>query len=119
MMSLDNVIAIAGVSQSDPVRLAVGLVLSISMILALSTAIVAIMNRYRWIVHGGNAVLALTAASMMQHDIEIIRPIPALLNRHAGVAEFSGWSCRLLLISICLTSNYWWPKGRMNRSTSF
>ena len=119
MMSLDNVIAIAGVSQSDPVRLAVGLVLSISMILALSTAIVAIMNRYRWIVYAGTAVLALTAASMMQHDIEIIRPIPALLNRHAGVAEFSGWSCRLLLISICLTSNYWWPKGRMNRSTSF
>jgi YjbE family integral membrane protein len=119
VMSLDNVIAIARVSQSDPVRLAVGLVLSISMILALSTAIVAIMNRYRWIVYAGTAVLALTAASMMQHDVEVIRRIPALLNHHAGVAELSGWSFRLLLISICLSSNYWWPRGRMNRSTSF
>ena len=89
------------------------------MILALSTAIVAIMNRYRWIVYAGTAVLALTAASMMQHDIELIRPVPALLSHYAGVAARSGWTLRLVLISICLTSNYWWPRGRLNRSTSF
>jgi len=118
VMSLDNVIAIAGVSQSDPVRLAVGLVLSISMILALSTVIVAIMNRYRWIVYAGTAVLALTAASMMQHDIEVIRPLVSLLNHHAGAAELSGWSLRLALVSICLTSNYWWPRSRLNRAFS-
>ena len=72
VMSLDNVIAVAGVSQSDPLRLTVGLVLSITMILALSTAIVAIMNRYRWIVYAGTAVLALTAASMMIQDCEVL-----------------------------------------------
>jgi YjbE family integral membrane protein len=118
VMSLDNVIAIAGVSQSDPVRLAVGLVLSISMILALSTVIVAIMNRYRWIVYAGTAVLALTAASMMQHDIEVIRPLASLLSHHVGAPELSGWSLRLVLVSICLTSNYWWPRGRLNRAFS-
>ena len=119
VMGLHNVIAITGVSQSDPVRLAVGLVLSTSIILALSTMIVAVMNRYRWIVYAGTAVLALTAASMMQHDIEVIRPVASLLNYHAGAAELSGWSLRLVLVSICFTSNCWWPRGRLNRSTSF
>src|SRR6516165_8755036 len=46
IMSLDNVVAIAGVSQSDPVRVVLGLVLSISMILSLSAVIMAILNRY-------------------------------------------------------------------------
>ena len=40
-MSLDNVVAIAGVSGSDPVLLVVGLVLSIGMILAFSQVILA------------------------------------------------------------------------------
>ena len=33
VMSLDNVVAIAGASQSDPVRMTLGLVLSITMML--------------------------------------------------------------------------------------
>src|SRR5208337_2841586 len=56
VMSLDNVIAIAGVAQADPLRLFLGLALSIAMILALSTAIVAIMSRFRWIAYLGTGV---------------------------------------------------------------
>ena len=59
IMSLDNVVAIAGASQSDPVRIILGLFLSISMLLLLSAVIVEIMSRYRWIAYLGTAVLAL------------------------------------------------------------
>src|SRR5208283_1126834 len=58
IMSLDNVVAIAGASQSDPVRIILGLFLSISMLLLLSAVIVEIMSRYRWIACLGAAVLA-------------------------------------------------------------
>ena len=53
IMSLDNVVAIAGVSQSDPVRIILGLFLSISMLLLLSAVIMEIMSRYRWIAYLG------------------------------------------------------------------
>ena len=70
IMSLDNVVAIAGVSESDPVRIILGLFLSISMLLLLSAVIMEIMSRYRWIAYAGAAVLAWTAAEMMVHDLD-------------------------------------------------
>jgi YjbE family integral membrane protein len=111
VMSLDNVIAIAGVSQSEPVRLVIGLILSITMILTLSTLIVAIMNRFRWVVYAGAAILALTAADMMEHDLLAFRPSFAEFSDQAGTSELTGWSLRLAVLWLCLSSNYWWPKA--------
>ena len=53
IMSLDNIVAIAGASDSDPVRIILGLLLSISMLLLLSAVIMEIMSRYRWIAYVG------------------------------------------------------------------
>jgi YjbE family integral membrane protein len=111
IMSLDNVIAIAGVSQSDPVRLAVGLVLSITMILALSTAIVAIMNRYRWIVYAGTAVLALTAASMMIQDVEVYYGSRLGEGTEATYPRWAAWTIRISVLVLCMTANRWLPGG--------
>ncbi|MGD0044097.1 MAG: TerC family protein [Isosphaeraceae bacterium] len=113
VMSLDNVIAIAGVAQADPLRLFLGLALSIAMILALSTAIVAIMSRFRWIVYLGTGVLALAAANMMAHDIEAARQFGVTVSQHAGSDVHGVWPLRLALVVVCLTSNYWWPRGRL------
>jgi YjbE family integral membrane protein len=118
VMSLDNVIAVAGLAQCDPLRLIIGLALSITMILALSRLIVAIMNRYRWIVYAGTAVLALAAADMMQQDIEVIRPQAFSTSHHAGAVDFSGWPFRLVLVSICLSSSYWWPRDRLKAASA-
>src|SRR5271165_7073592 len=111
IMSLDNVVAIAGVSQSDPVKLAVGLVLSISMILALSTAIVAIMNRYRWIVYAGAAVLALTAASMMVQDLEVFCSTRMGQGVDVAYPRWAAWTVRISILVLCLTTKWWWPDG--------
>ncbi len=111
VMSLDNVIAIAGVSQSDPFRLAVGLILSITMILALSTAIVEIMNRYRWIVYVGTAILALTAATMMIQDFEVLYRSRMAEGVDVRFPRWAAWTVRVAVLVICLTTNWWWPGG--------
>ena len=116
-MSLDNVIAIAGVAQADPLRLFLGLALSIAMILALSSAIVAIMSRFRWIVYLGTGVLALAAANMMAHDIEAARQLSVTVSQDASSFGQGVWPLRLALLAVCLTSNYWWPRGRRAESS--
>ena len=113
VMSLDNVIAIAGVAQADPLRLFLGLALSIAMILALSTAIVVIMSRYRWIVYLGTGVLAVAAANMMAHDIEAARQLSVTVSQQASSLGQGVWPLRLALVAVCLTSNYWWPRSRL------
>jgi YjbE family integral membrane protein len=109
IMSLDNVVAIAGVGQSDPVPLTIGLVLSIALILICSNVILELMNRFRWIAVAGAAVLALTAAGMMEHDLEF-----AKMLAHAGGPDrwpfWADWTFRGAVMSGCLTSSRWWPK---------
>jgi YjbE family integral membrane protein len=112
IMSLDNLVAIAGVSGSDPVRLILGLVLSISMILTLSAAIMAILNRYHWIVYAGTAVLALTAAEMMEHDFLALRTAAFGETDHPGLPAWFSWTFRTLVIVACVTSHWWWPKPK-------
>lgn len=109
VMSLDNVVAIAGVSRSDPVQLTIGLVISIALILACSTAILAIMNRFRWMALVGTGVLALTAAGMIAHDISEFRSRGTPSHNPGGLALWQDWSFRLAFMALCMTSARWWP----------
>ena len=109
IMSLDNIVAIAGVSESDPVRIIVGLFLSITMLLLLSAVIMEIMSRYRWIAYAGAAVLAWTAADMMVHDLETIyaaRWGPEVL---LAFPAWAAWFIRIGTVLLCLTTKWWWP----------
>jgi YjbE family integral membrane protein len=112
IMSLDNIVAIAGASESDPVRVIIGLVLSISMLLLLSAVIMEIMNRYRWIVYLGAGVLAWTAADMMVHDLELILAVIWGEGIEIAFPAWAAWSLRIGVLWICMTTNWWWPGGR-------
>jgi YjbE family integral membrane protein len=111
IMSLDNVVAIAGASQSDPVRIVIGLVLSISMLLLLSAVIMEIMNRYRWIAFLGAAVLALTAADMMVEDLGHLFKAWWGQGTDIQIPFWAAWTIRLGVMVLCLTTNRWWPGG--------
>ncbi len=87
MMSLDNMLAVAGASHGDTLRLLMGLVVSIGIIMTCSGLIARLMNRYPWIVWVGTAVLALTAAEMILGDREVAR---YMVNRH-GISLSSHW----------------------------
>ncbi|WP_165226930.1 TerC family protein [Aquisphaera insulae] len=109
IMSLDNVLAIAGASDSDPPRVMIGLVLSISMLLLLSALIMEIMARYRWIAYAGAAVLAWTAADMMAKDLSLMTGG----DGHDGTGafpEWSGWVLRFAVVGLCLSANTWRPR---------
>jgi YjbE family integral membrane protein len=112
IMSLDNIVAIAGASDSDPFRVVVGLALSISMLLLLSAVIMEIMNRYRWIAYVGAAVLAWTAADMMVHDLDQIVKGGWGREIAAHFPVWAAWTLRIGVTLLCLTTNKWWPGAR-------
>ncbi len=109
IMSLDNVVAIAGASQSDPIRIILGLFLSISMLLLLSAVIVEIMSRYRWIAYVGTAVLALTAADLMLQDCEVFYRTRMAQGVELAFPHWAAWTLRIGILAICLTTRWWWP----------
>jgi YjbE family integral membrane protein len=71
VMSLDNMLAVAGASRGSPIKLLMGLFVSIGIIMTCSALIARLMNKYRWIVLVGAGILALTAAEMVLGDREL------------------------------------------------
>lgn len=110
VMSLDNVIAIAGVSNSNPWQMVMGLVLSIVTILVFSSTIIQILDRFRWIVYAGTAVLAATAAQMMMHDLNSLAGRVMGSLHESSLPSWSFWMAQMLFVAGCLTSANWWPQ---------
>lgn len=87
VMSLDNMLAVAGASHGDWQRLLLGLLVSIGIIMTCSAFIARLMNRFKWIVYLGAAILALTAGEMMLGD----RELAGYLVRNHGVCLNGHW----------------------------
>ena len=71
-MSLDNVLAVAGVAREHITILIFGLVLSVVLMLVAATLIANLLNRHRWIAYIGIVIILLVAGSMMwdgTHDL--------------------------------------------------
>lgn len=78
VMSLDNVIAIAGAADGHILMIAIGVAVSIPVMIFGSKLIVVMMDKYRWIAYAGAGVLAWTAGDMITEENVIIN----LLNLH-------------------------------------
>jgi len=64
-MSIDNVLAIAGVSREFPAILVFGLVLSVAFMVFAATLIANILKRYPWIAYVGLALIFWVSLEMM------------------------------------------------------
>jgi YjbE family integral membrane protein len=64
-MSLDNVLAVAGVARDHPVILVFGLVLSVVLMAVGATLVMRALERYHWISYVGLAVILYVALSMI------------------------------------------------------
>ena len=64
-MSLDNVLAVAGIARDHPVILVFGLALSIVLMGIGATVVVRALERYHWIGYAGLAVILYVALSMI------------------------------------------------------
>ena len=71
-MSLDNVVALAGIAAGNEHTLIIGLILSITLIMIATNFIAAILTRFRFLRYLGAAVLAWTAGGMIGRDQAII-----------------------------------------------
>lgn len=68
-MSLDNVLAVAGVAKDNMVTLVVGLGLSIAMMALAATAVAKALESYRWIGYIGLAIILWVAGEMIFHGV--------------------------------------------------
>ncbi|MGC5325643.1 TerC family protein [Brevibacillus sp. SYSU BS000544] len=68
VMSLDNVIAIAGAAHGSFVLVVLGLLISVPIMVWGSTIILGLMERFPLIIYAGAAVLAWTAARMITEE---------------------------------------------------
>ena len=68
VMSLDNVVAVAGASEGHIGMIAFGVAISIPIMIFGSKAIMAMMEKYKWIAYAGSGILAWTGGKMMMED---------------------------------------------------
>ena len=68
VMSLDNVLAIAGIAQGNMMLLIIGLAMSVPLVVFGSQMLMSLMDRYPIIIYIGAAILGWTAAKMMVAD---------------------------------------------------
>jgi len=68
LMSLDNVLALAGVAHGSLSAIVIGILISIPIIVWGSSYLMKVMNKYPIITTIGSAILAWTAAGMITHD---------------------------------------------------
>ena len=71
VMSLDNVIAIAGVANGNWTLIILGLVISIPMIIAGSAIILSLIDKFPIIVWAGAALLGFVAGEMLISDVAV------------------------------------------------
>ena len=86
VMSLDNIIAIAGAAQGKVALLWFGLLVSIPLVVFGSRILVVLMNKFSWIIALGAGILGWTAGHMLITDIKILQyfgnflKLPFMLN---------------------------------------
>ncbi len=94
MMSLDNVIAIAGTAHGHIVLLISGLILSMPLLLISGGVISNLIDKFRWLVLVGAAVIIFTGTRMLFEDkfIEERFPVPAAIHYIVAVLMGIGLS---------------------------
>ena len=82
-MSLDNVLAVAGVAMDHPFIMALGLVLSVMLMGIAASFIARVINRFPWIAVIGIVIVLFAAMRMIWHDLHCLS--------HGALAPIPGW----------------------------
>ena len=74
-MSLDNVLAVAGVARDNTFILIVGLALSVILMMCAATVIARLLQKQRWIAYAGLAIILYVAITMIWSEVADIPEI--------------------------------------------
>jgi YjbE family integral membrane protein len=99
VMSLDNVIGVAGAAHGDMRLVIFGIALSIPIVIWGSGLLARLMGRFPWIIWLGGGVLGHVAGEMMVKDIGVARYTEGIALLHHGFP----W-----LLGIALFGLGWW-----------
>ncbi|WP_077324522.1 TerC family protein [Virgibacillus siamensis] len=99
VMSLDNVVAIAGAANGHIGMIAIGVAVSIPIMIFGSKLIVRLMDKHAWIAYIGAGILAWTAGSMIVED----RFVLDWLNLHQGLVTYL---CTALITAAVLLTGF-------------
>jgi YjbE family integral membrane protein len=101
VMSLDNVLAIAGAARGDWELIVIGLLISIPLVVGGSTLIMAMLARFPILVWGGAALLGWIAGELIVGE-QLLRPVFLDLAAHSGISlralEICGGTLGALLV---------------------
>jgi YjbE family integral membrane protein len=108
MMSLDNVIAVAGTAHGDIVLLILGLLLSMPLLIGTGGAISLLIDRFKWLVFVGAAVICFAGSRMIFEDrfIESRLQMPTALILIISV-----------VIGVALPALFVWLNRKKKKST--
>jgi YjbE family integral membrane protein len=81
MMSLDNVIAVAGTAHGDVILLILGLLISMPLLMTTGGAISLLIDKFKWLIFVGAAVIVFAGTRMIFEDrfIESHFPLPTAI----------------------------------------
>ncbi|EST13622.1 TerC family protein [Sporolactobacillus laevolacticus] len=95
LMGLDNVLAVAGAAQNDPLLVIFGLLISIPLLMGGSAIILKLMDRYSWLIYVGSAILAMTAGKMLFAE-------PLVIKWLGDLVGWTEWPIVLIIIAAVL-----------------
>jgi len=98
VMGIDNVLGVAGAAHGDFVLVLLGLLISVPIMIAGSTFILRMVDRFPIIIYIGSGVLAFTAASMIARE--------PFLQAYLDERDALVWAMHALLIGAVLLIGY-------------
>lgn len=81
MMSLDNVLAVAGSAHGNILLIIIGLVISMPLLMTTGGVISMLIDKFKWIIYVGAVVISFTSTRMILED----KVIAARLELHGGI----------------------------------
>jgi YjbE family integral membrane protein len=107
MMSLDNVIAVAGSAHGDILLLVIGLLLSMPLLMVSGGIIAHFFDKLKWLIIIGGAVISFTGAKMIFED-ELIE---SKLHPSGALVMVIAIVCGLAFPNIVILINRWRAKS--------
>ncbi|MBM3219509.1 MAG: TerC family protein [Candidatus Rokubacteria bacterium] len=104
VMSLDNVLAVAGAAHGNLLLVVFGVALSLPLVVWGSGLLARLMNRYPWIIWLGGGILGFVAGEMILKD-------PWIKSWLGPIADALHWPVALVLFA-ALTALGWWLARR-------
>lgn len=109
VMSLDNVVAVAAVANGSWLLLGLGLAISIPLIIAGSSLVMAVLDRFPLLVWAGAALLGWVAGEMLLTDV-------AVTDRIGGAEVAHHWEYPVAAICALLVVGIAYGVGRLRKA---